>query len=89
MLEWVCPKCDRDVDPAFTACPFCGNAEATPVEPRLTGAAKWKAIGESVFRFSLGAMAVLTVVYFIAWFAAYSLGREDWVEALTRWLPGH
>jgi len=30
MLEWVCPKCNRDVDPALTRCPFCGYDEAKP-----------------------------------------------------------
>ena len=89
MLEWVCPKCDRDVDPAFTSCPFCGNAEATPVTPPLTGVAKKKAMAEQAFRFLLGTMAVLTLVYFLAWGLAFSLGREDWVHTLTRWLPGH
>jgi hypothetical protein len=28
MLEWVCPKCSRDVDPGLTRCPFCGYEEA-------------------------------------------------------------
>lgn len=30
MLEWVCPQCSRDVDPALTRCPFCGYQEAQP-----------------------------------------------------------
>jgi hypothetical protein len=30
MLEWVCPKCGRDVDPGLTQCPFCGYQEARP-----------------------------------------------------------
>ncbi len=42
MLEWVCPKCNRAVDPALTVCPFCGYEEgkappvaAAPPPPRL------------------------------------------------------
>lgn len=30
MLEWVCPKCNRDVDPSLTRCPFCGYQEGQP-----------------------------------------------------------
>jgi hypothetical protein len=30
MLEWVCPQCSRDVDPALTRCPFCGYQSAQP-----------------------------------------------------------
>lgn len=30
MLEWVCPQCSRDVDPALTRCPFCGYQEGQP-----------------------------------------------------------
>ncbi len=47
MLEWVCPKCSRDVDPGLTRCPFCGHEEsqaaaaqpsaATVILPARTG----------------------------------------------------
>jgi hypothetical protein len=34
MLEWVCPRCNRDVDPGLTRCPFCGYQEAQPAVDR-------------------------------------------------------
>lgn len=30
MLNWVCPKCSREVAPGLTRCPFCGFEEAKP-----------------------------------------------------------
>jgi len=33
MLEWVCPKCNRDVDPSLTHCPFCGFEEGKAAAP--------------------------------------------------------
>ncbi len=33
MLEWVCPKCGRAVDPGLTQCPFCGYEEVRPAKP--------------------------------------------------------
>lgn len=40
MLEWVCPKCNRDVDPSLTHCPFCGFEEGkAPAAPTSAPAA--------------------------------------------------
>lgn len=34
MLEWVCPNCNRAVDPSFNSCPFCEAAEARAEEAK-------------------------------------------------------
>lgn len=89
MLEWVCPRCDRDVDPAFQECPFCANrGEAAPQGPPKTPKQEisWEAVDRG-FRFFLGLVAVLALVYFLAVVAAYYWGNDEWLSRLTRWLP--
>ena len=88
MLEWVCPGCGRDVDPGRRVCPFCGVAEAaapdakTP-EPgtsaeRRTG---WGDVDRG-WRWGLGFVAVLALVYTLLLVFAYLCGRDDWVDRL-------
>lgn len=39
MLEWICPKCGRAVEPQFQSCPFCSReaaSEAAPAQPLET-----------------------------------------------------
>lgn len=43
MLEWVCPKCGRDVDPGLRRCPFCGYQEEQAAPARQAGAGGPKA----------------------------------------------
>ncbi len=97
MLEWVCPKCDRAVDPAFEVCPFCGNrevvaaptprAEARPAagKERARRQSSWADV-ERGFRFGLGFVAVLALVYVLLVLVAYSLGNDELFYRLTRWL---
>jgi len=40
MLEWICPKCRRTVDPGFTTCPFCAEAEAAQAAPATAPASE-------------------------------------------------
>ena len=91
MLEWVCPKCDREVDPAFQVCPFCGNREASPAkQPETPRRARpgfaWADV-ERGFRFGLGFVAVLALAYFLVFAAAYITGNDELLARLTRWLP--
>ncbi len=96
MLEWVCPQCDRAVDPAFDVCPFCGNREvaAAPTLPARArpGVGKGKAGGsrwadvERGFRFGLGFVAVLALAYFLLVLVAYFQGNDELFYRLTRWL---
>ena len=99
MLEWVCPKCNRDVDPALQACPFCGYAEANatpraptpPASPRAARRGRTAAFWSDVdrgFRFGLGVVAALTTAYFVVFLSVYFWGRHDLVDRLLRWLPG-
>ena len=94
MLEWVCPKCERAVDPGFEVCPFCGNREVAVnkkpparARPRHWGFS-WADV-ERGFRFGLGFVAVLALVYFILFLVAYFTGNEVWIDRLTRWLYDH
>ncbi len=89
MLEWVCPRCDRDIDPAFQECPFCANrGEAPPQGPPNTPrqGISWEVVDRR-FRFFLGLMAVLALVYFLVVVAAYYWDSDEWLSRLTRWLP--
>ena len=88
MLEWVCPFCDRLVSPGSEACPFCAQRQpGSP--PVLTGPARnlsWQ-MADRIFRLTLGAIAVLALVYFLA--VVWAVYREDdlLIDRLTRWLP--
>ncbi len=91
MLEWVCPKCDRAVDPAFTICPFCAGrevaaAQQTPAARREARRAAFRADVERGFRFGLGFVAVLALVYFLLFLVAYFGGDDSLLSHLTRWL---
>ena len=99
MLEWVCPKCRRSVDPGFEECPFCREAEATaasapgpsvggrPVH-RVRKLFDWSDV-ERGFRFGLGFVAAVLCAYFILFLIAFSLEDQEWVQTLGRWLYGH
>lgn len=95
MLEWVCPKCRRAVHPGRTTCPFCGQpsaAESSPAPspaPRARGSLRRRftwADADRGFRFGLGLVAVLAVVYFVLFVAAYVTDHSEWIDRLTRWL---
>ena len=97
VLEWICPKCNRAVDPAFDTCPFCGNREIAPAAkpPGRAGSAPVKrsaargsfwADVERGFRFGLGLTAVLALVYFLLFLVAYVQGNDNLLARLTRWL---
>jgi len=98
MLEWVCPRCHRSVDPGYDTCPFCdwSPAATAPEEswsrnsvPRARRAGRqpfsWADV-ERGFRFGLGFLGALAVGYFVLFVAAYVADNADWIERLTRWL---
>ena len=97
MLEWVCPRCHRSVDPGYDICPFCdwSPAAAPEVSPPLSSAPRVRRPGrqpfnwadvERGFRFGLGFLAALAVGYFVLFVAAYVADHPEWIERLTRWL---
>lgn len=93
MLEWVCPKCGRGVDPGLTKCPFCGYQEDTAapapaVRPQRAklGSKAWWADVDRGFRFGLGFVAALAVCYFVVYMIAYYGGHGEWVDRLSAWL---
>ncbi len=88
MLEWVCPQCSRDVDPAFQVCPFCGGRE--PAAAKLRRARRgisWDAVDRG-FSFWLGFVAMLALTYFLLFLVAYVWNHDEWLIRLTRWLYG-
>ena len=86
MLEWVCPKCEREVDPAFETCPFCGNRETVVQESReVRRGSFWMGV-ERGFRFGLGFVAVLALVYFLLVGVAYVWSHDELLNRLTRWI---
>ncbi|GEM_PF-3089567 len=88
MLEWICPQCDREVDPAFQVCPFCGGRERPAMKPRRSRRGiSWEAVDRG-FSFGLGFVAVLALTYFLLFLAAYLWHHERWLSWLTDWLYG-
>lgn len=99
MLEWVCPRCHRSVDPGYDTCPFCGWLPATAAEEKAGAPGgraprpgrrrfNWADV-ERGFRFGLGFIAAVALGYFLLFVAAYVADHTDWIERLTRWLrPG-
>ena len=87
MLEWVCPRCDRAVDPALTVCPFCGNPEADAPSTAARRTENSWSKGERIFRVALGVVVVLALIYFLVIGVAYIWGPEELFYRLTRWLP--
>jgi len=92
MLEWVCPRCHRSVDPGYDACPFCHWSPTAAPEvsaPRARPPGRqpfnWADV-ERGFRFGLGFLGALAVGYFVLFVAAYVADHADWIERLTRWL---
>jgi len=94
MLEWICPKCQRAVDPGFPDCPFCGYSSAAAENARPSGAQPaamrrgrqpfaWTDV-ERGFRFGLGFVASLAVAYFVLFIAAYAWDHPEWIERLSR-----
>ena len=88
MLEWVCPPCERLVDPALDACPFCAHRQPES-PPVLTGPARYFSwsMADRVFRIILGTVAVLALMYFFI--VVWAVYAEDdlLLDRLTRWLP--
>jgi hypothetical protein len=39
MFTWICPKCGREVPPAYTECPDCTKAAQTPAQAPVTSSA--------------------------------------------------
>ncbi|MFY9585002.1 MAG: hypothetical protein WAR21_10995 [Candidatus Acidiferrales bacterium] len=88
MLEWVCPQCDRQVDPGLEVCPFCGGKEMAAAKPaRVRRAFNWDDVDRG-FRFGLGFVAVLALVYFLLFLVAYVWNHEELLIHLMRWLYG-
>lgn len=87
MLEWVCPRCDRDVDPGCDVCPFCG---ASPGEkPRQKPAGRYseaRRVLDRGFRIFLGLGVSLVVAYFLLYLYAYYTGRDALADWLVGWL---
>ena len=88
MLEWVCPHCDRAVDPGLSTCPFCHSPEALASVPSAPRRSFWADV-ERGFRFGLGLVSVLALVYFLLIAVAYLWEKNDLLDRLTRWLYGH
>lgn len=88
MLEWVCPQCNREVDPAFEVCPFCGNREVVVPKPRAVRRRFSWADVDRGFRFGLGFVSVLALVYFLLVLVAYVWSHDELLNRLTRWLYG-
>ncbi len=91
MLEWVCPQCDRAVDPAFTECPFChGQARTMPAGklPKRLRPSPWLDV-ERGFRFGLGFVAVVALVYFLLFLIAYFTRNDELLYRLARWVRLH
>jgi len=95
MLEWVCPRCRRSVDPGYDVCPFCHWSPATAAEENNAPAGRARSAGrqrfnwtdvERGFRFGLGFLAALALGYFLLFIAAYVYDHAEWIERLTRWL---
>jgi hypothetical protein len=97
MLEWICSKCQRAVDPGFTSCPFCGHSAAvaekadpqaaqqvlSPPRRRVRQPFAWADV-ERGFRFGLGFVAALAVGYFVLFIAAYVADHPEWLDRLSR-----
>ncbi len=87
MLEWVCPQCDRQVDPGVEVCPFCGGKGTAAKPAGVRRGFNWDDV-ERGFRFGLGFVAVLALVYFLLFLVAYVWNHEELLIHLTRWLYG-
>jgi len=88
MLEWVCPHCNRLVDPGLEVCPFCGGREVAPPAARPARRRQkfvWADV-ERGFRIGLGLVAALAVAYFIVFLVAFYGGHEGLLNRLARWL---
>jgi len=86
MLEWVCPQCSRLVDPGLTVCPNCGNPEPAATSAKDARRPSCWADFERGFRFGLGLVTVLAIVYFVLFLAAYLGDHTEWVDRLARWI---
>lgn len=98
MLEWVCPRCGRDVDPGFTTCPFCHAAEDAPAPPpappaagsvpgrAVRGASRTASDLERGLRFGLGLVVAVACAYLLLLLVAYVQQRYDWIDRLAGWL---
>ncbi len=85
MLEWVCPSCDRAVDPALKVCPFCAHQETRASSKQRTQPSFWSDV-ERGFRVGLGFVSVLALVYFLLFILAYLQDNDLWLARLARWI---
>jgi hypothetical protein len=95
MLEWICPRCDRAVDPAFLECPFCKKpgaaagpaGEASPSHGIETaGRNMVLALADWISRILMGFVAVAALIYFLVFVWAYYSGNDALLARLTRLL---
>ena len=88
MLEWVCPSCDRLVDPALDSCPFCASQaqESPSISTGPVQSDAWR-IADRLLRIALGTITIVTLIYFLI--VVWAVYREDdlLLDRLTRWLP--
>ncbi len=87
MLEWVCPQCDRLVDPAFQSCPYCSEKSASAGPARAAAVRSSWSIADRAFRVLIWVVGVATLLYFWVFLWAYHTGRDELMFRLARWLP--
>ena len=95
MLEWVCPKCGRSVDPGLDTCPFCRSAESAQTAGPAAAIGRsprrgrepfqWADVDRG-FRFGLGLVAAVACAYFLLFLATYVADHPTWLDKLHRWL---
>ena len=88
MLEWICPVCRREVPAGAESCPHCAltlEGSSAPTAGVRQSGSFWADV-ERGFRFGLGFVAVLALVYFILFLLAYFGDYQVWVDRLARWI---
>jgi hypothetical protein len=95
MLEWICPRCDRGVDPAFLECPFCKEAGAaagpaseasSPHGIETAGRNTVVALADRISTILMGFIAAAALIYFLVFVWAYYSGNDALLARLTRLL---
>jgi len=88
MLEWVCPQCDRLVDPALQTCPHCAEKAPEAEQPQASAASRsrWLLV-DRVSRVLIWVAGFATLAYFWLFLWAYHTGRDELLFRLARWIP--